>query len=535
MTPDQPRQKVMLEALKRDRSAKPDASRPTDDFEPVDPALKPQIRAVPPRAPSPRDRRGPFRPERLISLRERRANDMYARMFRFADAVVLAFLSFICASLTSSAGWLEAHVSETLPFLTALLLACWALGSFGLYRFARTESLGIHIAKVSLAVVVSAALSAIVARVSYDVTQVLSLLGLWTLTALGSLILLHLSWFLWVARWRRLGLLTPNIVIVGATKHARRLVDEALKRRDVNILGVFDDRLSRNPDSIGGVPVLGDTQSLLSHKITPYVDQIVIALDPSAKARVNAIIEKLKALPNDVSLLVDIHNESGRQAALSRMADLPLAKVSGISEDEKKAFHKRVQDVVVGTTALIVFSPIMLMVALAIKLDSPGPVFFRQRRHGFNNEAIGVWKFRSMRVEATDATASRQVTAGDDRVTRVGRFIRKTSLDELPQLFNVLAGEMSLVGPRPHAIGMKTGPDESALLVAEYAWRHRMKPGMTGWAAIHGSRGPLHNAEDVRRRITLDVEYIERQSVWLDLYIMALTVPCILGDRQTIR
>jgi len=531
----------MQEVLKRGHSAQSDSvsrteSAPTTDAHaPADPALKPQIRAIPPRTASPRDRRGPFRPERLISLRERRANDMYARLFRFADTLVLALLSLFYAGLSSDGGWLEAHVSETLPFLTALLLACWALPSFGLYRFGRNESLPLHVLKVAAAVILSAALSALVARLSHDQAQVLSLLGLWTLMALGGLMLLHIVWSLWVARWRRLGLLTPNIVIVGATRYAHRLVDEALQRRDVNILGVFDDRLSRNPDSIGGVPVLGDTQSLLSHKITPYVDQIVIALDPSAKNRVNAIIEKLKALPNDLSLLVDVHNESGRQAALSRMADLPLAKVSGISEDEKKAFYKRVQDVVIGTTALILFSPIMLLVALAIKLDSPGPVFFRQRRHGFNNEAIGVWKFRSMRVEATDATASRQVTAGDDRVTRVGRFIRKTSLDELPQLFNVLAGEMSLVGPRPHAIGMKTGPDESALLVAEYAWRHRMKPGMTGWAAIHGSRGPLHNAEDVRRRITLDVDYIERHSLWLDLYIMAMTVPCILGDRQAIR
>jgi lipopolysaccharide/colanic/teichoic acid biosynthesis glycosyltransferase len=132
--------------------------------------------------------------------------------------------------------------------------------------------------------------------------------------------------------------------------------------------------------------------------------------------------------------------------------------------------------------------------------------------------------------------AARQVVADDERVTRVGRFIRKFSLDELPQLFNVLKGEMSLVGPRPHAIGMKTGEVESAKLVAEYAWRHRMKPGVTGWAAVKGSRGPVHTAEEVRRRVELDVEYIERQSVLLDLYILTLTLPCLLfGDREAVR
>ena len=188
-----------------------------------------------------------------------------------------------------------------------------------------------------------------------------------------------------------------------------------------------------------------------------------------------------------------------------------------------------------AAAALVAAAPIMALTALAIRLDSPGPIFFRQRRHGFNQDEIVVWKFRSMRHEAADATASRQVSAGDDRVTRVGRFIRATSLDELPQLFNVMTGEMSLVGPRPHAIGMKTGETESARLVAEYAHRHRIKPGMTGWAAVKGSRGPLHDATDVRRRVQLDLDYVERQSLWLDLRILLVTLPVLLGDRAAVR
>jgi len=140
-----------------------------------------------------------------------------------------------------------------------------------------------------------------------------------------------------------------------------------------------------------------------------------------------------------------------------------------------------------------------------------------------------------MRQEAADASAERQVTANDERVTRLGRILRTTSLDELPQLINVLQGSMSLVGPRPHAIGMKTGEEESATLVADYAQRHRIKPGMTGWAAIHGSRGPLATAEDVRRRVALDVHYIEHQSFWLDAWIIVMTVPSVLGDREAVR
>jgi exopolysaccharide biosynthesis polyprenyl glycosylphosphotransferase len=313
-----------------------------------------------------------------------------------------------------------------------------------------------------------------------------------------------------------------------------RLIASALESRDVAVLGIFDDRAARAPAQIQGVPVLGDTSALLDHRVLPFVDRIVIGVPASAQMRVRQLIERLEWLPNEIALLLD-GDSAEADAAYARIADLPLAHVAGTQTDEARAFAKRVVDVVVGVAALIIAAPVMAVVAIAIRLESPGPALFRQRRHGFNNEEIVVWKFRSMRHETADAKAARQVSAGDDRVTRVGRFIRKTSLDELPQLINVLMGEMSLVGPRPHAVGMKTGDVESARLVAEYAHRHRMKPGMTGWAAIHGSRGPVDTPELVRRRVALDVEYIERQSVWLDLYIIAMTIPCLLGDRSTVR
>ena len=298
---------------------------------------------------------------------------------------------------------------------------------------------------------------------------------------------------------------------------------------------MFDDRLGRAPGEVCGVPVLGDTTALLDHRMMPYVDRVVITVSSQAQGRVRQLIERLRVLPNDVSLFLDIDGEAAPSAMLSRLAAAPLAQVSGARQDESRLFAKRVQDVVLGVLALLAAAPVMVAVAAAVRLDSPGPIFFRQRRHGFNNEEIVVWKFRSMRHDVADADASRQVTADDDRVTRVGAFIRRTSLDELPQLFNVLAGDMSLVGPRPHAIGMKTGDVASARLVAEYAHRHRMKPGVTGWAAIKGSRGPVATAADVRRRVALDVDYIERHSFLLDLYILLMTVPCLLGDRDSVR
>jgi exopolysaccharide biosynthesis polyprenyl glycosylphosphotransferase len=323
--------------------------------------------------------------------------------------------------------------------------------------------------------------------------------------------------------------------VVGATQNARSLIAGALESGDVAVLGVFDDRRGRAPKDILGVPVLGDTGALVDHPIMPFIDKVVVAVTPAAQTRVRSLVERLSVLPNDIHLFVEANDAQGSQATLSRVANAPLARMVGHHAGDGRALAKRMSDVVLGLCALGVAAPVMAAVALAIRLDSPGPVFFRQRRQGFNNEAIVVWKFRSMRHDLRDERAERQVQAGDARVTAVGRFIRAASLDELPQLFNVLAGEMSLVGPRPHSPHMMTGEVESARLVAGYAHRHRIKPGMTGWAAINGSLGPLDTREDVRRRVALDLEYIERQSFWFDLYIMLMTVPRLIGSGPVTR
>jgi exopolysaccharide biosynthesis polyprenyl glycosylphosphotransferase len=181
-------------------------------------------------------------------------------------------------------------------------------------------------------------------------------------------------------------------------------------------------------------------------------------------------------------------------------------------------------DKVVGTLALIVLSPIMLAVAIAIKLDSKGPVLFKQRRYGFNNELVEIYKFRSMYTEQTDRTAAKLVTRDDPRVTRVGRFIRRTSLDELPQLLNVVfTGNLSLVGPRPHAVHAKAENHLYDEAVDGYFARHRVKPGITGWAQINGWRGETDSKEKILRRVEHDLYYIENWSILFDIYILART------------
>ncbi len=192
---------------------------------------------------------------------------------------------------------------------------------------------------------------------------------------------------------------------------------------------------------------------------------------------------------------------------------------------------KRKEDIVIAALVLFLISPILLLVALLIRLDSKGPVFFRQRRVGFNGSIFEILKFRTMYVDQTDHDAVRQTGRGDARVTRVGRVLRRTSLDELPQFINVLQGSMSIVGPRPHALQTRTEGKSLDELVEHYAARHRVKPGITGLAQVNGLRGELDSAEKLRRRVDYDIEYIDRWSIWLDIEILLKTVPLVFYDK----
>jgi Undecaprenyl-phosphate glucose phosphotransferase len=475
----------------------------------------------------PENRRGPFRPSRLIPTRSRLQGRSIAHLFQAADVLAL-----------SGVGAFTALGHDDVRLTLALaggLAALVNLSMFKLYAFGQREGLGLHLGRLAIALAIASAVAFASLALLTPLPGLLNALASWIPSTFAALLVLHTLWWVCVRRWRISGRLTPNIVVVGATGAAERLIAATLTSREANILGVFDDRGARSPEALHGVPILGDTQALIGHRIMPYVDRIVITVPSRARARVRDLIGRLRVLPNEITLLLDDGDVEHEAAAISRIADVPLAHISGPPTEHGRAMVKRAQDLVIGLIALAVATPVMAIIAIAIRLDSPGPILFRQRRHGFNNEEIVVWKFRSMRIEATDHHATQQVRPDDERVTRIGRFIRQASLDELPQILNVLMGEMSLVGPRPHAVGMMTGDVESARLVAEYAHRHQMKPGMTGWAAIHGSRGPVDTPELVRRRVALDVDYIERQSFWLDLYIIAMTIPCLVGDAKAVR
>lgn len=472
-----------------------------------------------------RHMRGPLRPQQLKPVRARVSGAGLARLFQAGDAAALFAASFAVAQLANlpRVMWLGA------PTLALILLV--ATGAYAMSARERTRR------RFGRLLIATSAASGGAGTLAGLLNPAFPALGCaaWAAAAALAICATHLIWGIVLRRLRRAGHLTPNLIIVGGTPAAQRLIRRALKTRDVNILGVFDDRRERVGPEICGVPVLGKTADLIDHRILPYVDRIVVTVPPKANARIAQLLERLAPIPNPISLLLDDTDDDTEAEAVGRIADFDLMQLTGPRQRSGYLLAKRVMDLTLSILALIALAPLMAAVALAIRLDSPGPIFFRQRRHGYMNEEIVVWKFRSMRTEATDQKAARQVTAGDDRVTRVGRFIRKTSLDELPQIFNIITGEMSIVGPRPHAIGMLSGGAEASKLVETYAHRHRIKPGLTGWAAVNGSRGPVDTPEDVRRRVQLDLEYVERQSFWLDVSIILRTAPCLLGDSGAVR
>jgi Undecaprenyl-phosphate glucose phosphotransferase len=313
---------------------------------------------------------------------------------------------------------------------------------------------------------------------------------------------------------------------VGGGKACEDLVARLEKagERSITILGLFDDRGGeRSPEQVGRYRKIGTFEELEKYARENAVDLLIIALPSTAEERILHLLRKLWQLPVDVRIAAHASKLKLSKRAYSYIGDVPFLAVFDRPLSDWNAAVKAMFDRVVAAIALVVFAPLLAVVALAIRLESKGPIFFRQQRFGFNNNLINVYKFRSMYHEMTDHHARKQVTKDDPRVTKVGRFIRRTSIDELPQLINVLRGELSLVGPRPHATQTMAANQLYQDVVSGYFARHRMKPGITGWAQINGWRGETDTVEKIERRVEHDLHYIENWSLAFDLYILAMT------------
>ena len=340
-----------------------------------------------------------------------------------------------------------------------------------------------------------------------------------------------------VRGWARQGRLDRRTVIVGSDQTGEKLV-EALTAQDdsdIDILGVFDDRNdNRALETCAGSPKLGKVDDIVEFARRTRVDLVLFALPISAETRILEMLKKLWVLPVDIRLSAHTNKLRFRPRSYSYLGKVPTLNVFEAPITDWDLVMKWLFDHVVGAIILLLAFPLMALVALAVKLDSPGPVLFRQKRFGFNNERIEVFKFRSLYHDQADPLATRVVTRNDSRVTRVGRFIRKTSLDELPQLFNVVfTGNLSLVGPRPHAVQGKLQSRLFDEAVDGYFARHRVKPGITGWAQINGWRGEVDSEEKIQKRVEFDLYYIENWSVLFDLYILLKTPMALMTKNES--
>ena len=355
-------------------------------------------------------------------------------------------------------------------------------------------------------------------------------LGLFFTIGLSLLLIGRCILSAYIAAQTRTGRFDRRTAIVGGGKAAEELIAALETQSDsgIRIVGVFDDRNDdRSTDVVAGHPKLGNVSDLVAYARYTRLDLIVFTIPISAEGRILQMLAKLWVLPIDIRLSAHATKLKLRPRAYSYLGSVPVLDVFDKPIADWDVVAKAVFDRCVGAMMLVALAPVMIAVALAVRMTSKGPILFRQKRHGFNNELIEVYKFRSMYVDQCDAAAARMVTKGDPRVTPVGRFIRKTSLDELPQLFNVLKGDLSLVGPRPHALQAKAANTLYDQVVDGYFARHKVKPGITGWAQVNGWRGETDTSEKLQRRVEHDLYYIENWSVLLDLRIL-LTTPFAL-------
>jgi putative colanic acid biosynthesis UDP-glucose lipid carrier transferase len=334
--------------------------------------------------------------------------------------------------------------------------------------------------------------------------------------------------FVWRFKLLRVG--KSKAVIVGATSLAEQLL-LAIKNDNMSptdIVGIFDDRVPPRLDLTEYAPMLGNITGVANYCKSRAIKNIYITLPMSSHPRILKLLDELDDTTTSIYFLPDIFIHELIQARVDMLNGIPIIAICDTPFVGINGLIKRLSDIILATLILILISPLMLAVALGVKQSSHGPVLFRQRRYGLDGNEIVVYKFRSMSV-CEDGVDVPQAKKNDVRITPFGAFIRRTSLDELPQFFNVLQGSMSIVGPRPHAIAHN---ESYRKLIKSYMVRHKVKPGITGWAQVNGFRGETETLEKMQKRIEYDLNYLRNWSIYLDLWIIFRTIFVVLKDRN---
>ncbi|KWR72755.1 undecaprenyl-phosphate glucose phosphotransferase [Pseudomonas sp. PI1] len=324
---------------------------------------------------------------------------------------------------------------------------------------------------------------------------------------------------------RRRGFNTRSVAIAGAGPLGQRLATNIAGApwMGLDLLGFFDDK-HREPVRLGKskvrLPVSGDLEKLVEQARAGEIDRVYITLPMRSEARIKWLVEQLSDTTASVYIVPDVFVFELLHARSQNINGVPTISIFDSPMTGANSVIKRLEDIILSATILSLIAIPMLLISVAVKLSSPGPVFFRQKRYGIDGRPIEVWKFRSMRVMENGSDVV-QATRGDNRITSVGAFLRRTSLDELPQFINVLLGDMSIVGPRPHAVAHN---EQYRGQISSYMLRHKVKPGITGWAQINGWRGETDTLDKMQKRVEHDLAYIHNWSLWWDLKIVFLTV-----------
>ncbi len=451
----------------------------------------------------------------------------------FMDGLAIWLASLMASKLAT--GVFDVSLAATIRAGFVAILVISALHVKWSYSVSALRSSSDQLAKVFIAVLTVFMTMAGAAYMAGRVPASAAFIVFWLTFAIALLAFVRIGAAKVVERLTGAGMLVRKTVIVGGGKDADDLI-QAFGRdgaAHLKILGVFDDRQDeRLSDSTAQLAHLGTFEDLENFCRDEAVDLLIVTVPMRAEERLLEILQKLFSLQVDIRISALNSKLRLNSNAYHYIGKLPMLAVMDKPLTDWDRALKNTEDRVLGALLLVAVAPVMALAALAVRLDSKGPIFFKQKRYGFNNELVEVFKFRSMYTGLTDATASKLVTKDDPRVTKVGKFLRRSSIDELPQLFNVILGNMSLVGPRPHATQAKAGQDLYQDVVQGYYARHRVKPGVTGWAQINGWRGETDTHDKIQQRVEYDLYYIDNWSVLLDLYIIALTPFSLLSGKN---
>ncbi|MCW5626462.1 MAG: undecaprenyl-phosphate glucose phosphotransferase [Burkholderiales bacterium] len=343
------------------------------------------------------------------------------------------------------------------------------------------------------------------------------------------LVLAHLAAHFVLRRLSRSEAAQKRVVVIGASRLGLRVMDTITSDPllGVEMLGFFDDRHARRLPDLNGYSLVGNIESVPAFVRDNNINLVFISLPMVAQPRILKLLDDLRDCTASIYFLPDIFAFDLIQARFDEINGMPLVAVCETPYSGVNAALKRAFDIICTSLGLLLIWPVLLVCAVGVRLSSPGPIIFKQRRYGLDGREILVYKFRTMTVTEDGATVT-QATKGDKRVTKLGGFLRKTSLDELPQLFNVLAGSMSLVGPRPHAIAHT---EQYRKLIKGYMLRHKVRPGITGWAQVNGYRGETDTIDKMRARVEHDLYYLRNWSLSFDLWIIVRTFLVLFRDK----